>query len=89
MYVTIPPHFDEDVREGIEPVFRNQNPLRKSVTMRVSPRISHPLNASGKTVIFYIAVVEAVKAPPIAGLSDLSERTPYVIKMDKETMTVK
>jgi len=42
----------------------------------------------GKQVTFYTAVIEAGKVPPVSNLSELTPATPYVIMMDRETVTV-
>jgi len=77
------------LKKGIHKTLKNVPGFNAPYTNTFAVIPPVPQLLSGREVTFYIAVVEAGRIPPCRSLSGLTERTPYVISMDKEPMTVK
>jgi hypothetical protein len=80
---------DGKLREGIVPILKNVQGAKAPISYRVEPQVILPPDASGQPITFYTVAVETGKIPPIDGIAELSDTSPYVIYMDKEPMTVK
>lgn len=81
--------FDGVLYDGIVPILKNILSMKAPVLIRVDPKVILPAEASGQPITFYTVAVEAGKIPIISSLDDLNGTSPYVIYMDKESMTVK
>ncbi len=78
-----------NMKSGIHKVLRNVAGITAPREYDFVLFSTLPRSLAGEQVTFYVAAVQAGKAPPVAKLSDLTESTQYVIMMDKESMTIK
>ncbi|MCX6357168.1 MAG: hypothetical protein NT045_04715 [Candidatus Aureabacteria bacterium] len=81
-------YLNGSVKKGIKPLYRNVREHPAPYFKTVRPDVKIPLSMKGKAITFYTAVIEAGKVLPVKRFSDLRLDSPYVIMMDKKSVTV-
>ncbi len=76
------------IQKGIKPLYKGVKSWDKDFITTVRPSVKIPASMKGKTITFYVLVVEAGKMPPVKKLSDLTPTTQNVILMDKGVAVV-
>jgi hypothetical protein len=76
------------VDRGIKALYTKVPGYKAPFEILVVPEVVLPANWGNAIVTFYTAAIEAGKVPPVSSLSELTPDTPYVIMMDKKTVTV-
>ena len=81
-------YLDGRVGKGIKPLYKNVPAFSAPFEITVAPGPVLPPIMSGDEVGFTTAAVEAGMIPPVNGLDEVSQYSPYVILLDREIRTV-
>jgi hypothetical protein len=76
------------ITPGITPLFKNVLRFDAPFAATILPTVRIPASMKGKTITFYVVVVDAGRTPPVRSLSELTPTTRFVIMLDKQAVLV-